>query len=171
MLALYQPVAHDLRYIVAILKINHDMERVGDLAVNIAERAIILSENGVVERDFGLHDMAARVQTMLGRSLDALINYDVKLAKEIWLSDDSIDDANRRAVSDIETVLHTNPDHVKSLLALNGVSRTLERIADHATNIAKEVIYMIDGEIVRHRSRYYREAMNLPPENPADTQA
>jgi phosphate transport system protein len=171
LLALYQPVANDLRYIVAILKINHDMERVGDLAVNIAERAIILSENGIVERDFGLRDMAARVQAMLGRSLDALLNNDIKLAKEIWLSDDGIDEANRNTVGELESEIQRDPAHCKGLLALTGISRTLERIADHTTNVAKEVIYMISGEIVRHRSRFFREEMNLPPENPADTQA
>jgi len=162
-------VAHDLRYIIAILKIDHDLERIGDLAVNIAERAVVLAENGIT-RDFGLAEMSSRVQKMLGRSLDALINYDVKLAKEIWLSDDDIDDENRRAVSEMEAEIVAHPNKTKSLLALISVSRTLERIADHATNISKDVIYMIEGEIVRHRSRYYREAMNMPPRTATDTE-
>lgn len=157
LLALYQPVAQDLRYVVAILKINHDLERVGDLAVNIAERAVILCESPVLARDFGLTDMARRVQAMLGRSIDSLLNYDVNLAKETWLSDDGIDDANRNAIGEMETAIQQNPAHCKPLLALIGVSRTLERIADHATNISKDVIYMIAGEIVRHRSRQFRE--------------
>lgn len=158
-LALYQPVAHDLRYVIAMLKINHDMERVGDLAVNIAERAIILCESTPPAGDFGLSDMARRVQIMLGRSIDALLNYDVALAREIWLSDDGIDEANRNALEQMEAVLARHPEQLRSLLALIGVSRTLERIGDHATNISKDVIYMIEGEIVRHRSRQYREKM------------
>ena len=155
-LALYQPVAQDLRYIIAILKINHDLERVGDLAVNIAERAIVIAENGSFPTDFGIGAMAAQVERMIGRSLDALLNYDVELAKEIWLSDDTIDSENRRVVGELEEAIRHNPDAIKSLLALTSVSRTLERIADHATNIAKDVIYMIEGEIVRHRSRHFR---------------
>lgn len=155
-LALYQPVAQDLRYIIAILKINHDLERVGDLAVNIAERAIVITENGTLPTDFGIGAMAAQVERMIGRSLDALLNYDVELAKEIWLSDDTIDSENRRVVGELEEAIRHNPDAIKSLLALTSVSRTLERIADHATNIAKDVIYMIEGEIVRHRSRHFR---------------
>ena len=162
-LALYQPVAQDLRYVIAILKINHDLERVGDLAVNIAERAIILCENGVIERDFGIADMARRVQIMIGRSIDALLNFDAQLAKDIWLSDDGIDETNRSTVGEMETAIQQNPAQCKPLLALIGVSRTLERVADHATNISKDVIYLIDGEIVRHRSRQFREKMKLPP--------
>lgn len=156
-LALYQPVAQDLRYIIAILKINHDLERVGDLAVNIAERAIIMAENGVLPSDHGIGAMAEKVQRMIARSLDALLNYDVRLAKEIWLSDDTIDAENRRVCSELEEVIRADPTHIRSMLALISVSRTLERIADHSTNIAKDVIYMIEGEIVRHRSSFYRE--------------
>lgn len=156
LLALYQPVANDLRYIIAILKINHDLERVGDLAVNIAERALILSESTLQDRDFGLRDLASKAQAMLSRSLDAMFNYNVQLAKEVWLSDDGIDDANRRIIADIEGEIERNPKNIHGLLALIGVSRTLERVADHATNISKDVIYMIAGEIVRHRSRQFR---------------
>lgn len=165
-LALYQPVAQDLRYIIAILKINHDLERVGDLAVNIAERAVIMSENGVLATDHGIGTMAEKVQRMIGRSLDALLNYDMRLAKEIWLSDDTIDAENRRVCGELEEAIRKDPTHIKSMLALISVSRTLERIADHSTNIAKDVIYMIDGEIVRHRSRFYRE--QIAAGRPAD---
>jgi len=161
-LALYQPVAHDLRYVVAMLKINHDMERVGDLAVNIAERAVILCDTTPPGKDYGLADMARRVQIMLRRSIDALLNYDVALAREIWLSDDGIDEANRKAIDAMEAEIERNPSQCRSLLALIGVSRTLERIGDHATNIAKDVIYMIEGEIVRHRSRQFRESATSP---------
>ena len=151
-------MANDLRYVVAILKINHDLERVGDLAVNIADRAIILCESPPVAHDFGLRDMALKAETMLGRALDAMLNSDVQLAKDIWLADDGIDEANRRIIGLLEAEIPKNPAHLRALLALIGISRTLERIGDHATNISKDVIYMIAGEIVRHRSRQYREA-------------
>ncbi len=164
LLALYQPVANDLRYIIAILKINHDLERVGDLAVNIAERALILCENTPVSRDFGLHEMSARVQRMLARSLDSMLNYDVQLAKDVWLSDDGIDEANRSTVTTIEDEIARDQKDLRALLALIGISRTLERVADHATNISKDVIYMIAGEIVRHRSGYFRGKTDSPPE-------
>lgn len=157
LLALYQPVANDLRYVIAILKINHDLERVGDLAVNIADRAIILSDHAPLPHDFGLRDMAAKAQAMLARSLDSMLNYDVQLAKEIWLADDGIDETNLRIISELEAEIARKPEHLRALLALIGVSRTLERVADHATNISKDVIYMIAGEIVRHRSRQFRE--------------
>lgn len=158
LLALYQPVANDLRYVIAILKINHDLERVGDLAVNIADRALILCDCPPLPHDFGLRDMAVKAETMLGRALDAMLNSDVQLAKDIWLADDGIDEANRRIIGLLEDEIARNPSLLRALLALIGISRTLERIGDHATNISKDVIYMIAGEIVRHRSRQYREA-------------
>jgi phosphate transport system protein len=163
LLALYQPVANDLRYVIAILKINHDLERVGDLAVNIADRAIILCENTPLNRDFGLRDMAAKVQTMLARSLDSMLNYDVQLAKDIWLADDGVDEANLKIVTDLEDQIARDPTNLRAMLALIGISRTLERVGDHATNISKDVIYMIAGEIVRHRSRQFREKLKSQP--------
>jgi phosphate transport system protein len=158
-LALYQPVANDLRFIVAILKINHDIERIGDLAVNIGERALTLSQHVPLPRDFNLHRLADRAQMMVSRSLDALINRDAKLAREIWLSDDDVDRSNREILTAVEEEIKKRPDLLPAFLALTSVSRTLERVADHATNIAKDVIYMIEGDIVRHRSRQYREKM------------
>lgn len=158
-LALYQPVANDLRFIVAILKINHDIERIGDLAVNIGERALTLSQHPPLQRDFNLLRLADRAQSMVARSLDALINRDVKLAREIWLSDDAVDQYNRELLTAVEADIREHPDQLPGLMALTSVSRTLERVGDHATNIAKDVIYMIEGDIVRHRSRQYREQL------------
>ena len=163
LLALYQPVATDLRYVVAILKINHDLERVGDLAVNIADRALILCDHAPLPHDYALREMGLRTQTMLSRSLDAMLNSDVQLAKDIWLADDGIDAMNLKIIADLETAIERDPGNLRSLLALIGISRTLERIGDHATNIAKDVIYMIAGEIVRHRSRQFREKLQPPP--------
>jgi phosphate transport system protein len=163
LLALYQPVAHDLRYIIAILKINHDLERIGDQAVNIAERAVILAEHNGNGGDFGIGGMAARVQAMLNRSLDALIRCDLEAARHVWLAeDDAVDEENRQRVARLEEEIARRPDRVRPLLAYLTVSRILERIADHATNIAKDAIYMIEGEIVRHRSRQFRPPPNTP---------
>lgn len=166
-LALHQPVAHDLRFIVAILKINHDLERVGDLAVNIGERALVLAQHTPVQRDFALQRLADKAQSAIARSLDALINRDLKLAREIWLSDDEADQFNRDLLGQVEEEIKKHPEQLPSLLALTSVSRTLERVADHATNIAKDVIYLIEGDIVRHRSRQYREKLQQNGEAPA----
>lgn len=159
-LALYQPVAHDLRFIVAMLKINHDLERIGDLAVNIGERALTLARRPALTHDFLLQPLTARVQTMVSRSLDSLINQDSKLARDIWLSDDKVDDRVREILDEVEAEIQRDPTQLQSLLAITLISRTLERIADHATNIAKDVIYMIEGDIVRHRSRFFRSQYN-----------
>jgi phosphate transport system protein len=169
-LALHQPVAHDLRYIVAILKINHDLERIGDLAVSIAERGRDLSRLPKPQLELDLLAMAENAQRMVARSLDALLQYDIALAKEIWLSDDDMDRRNDQIYRQVAEAVRRHPDHIEALLCLLSVSRNLERMADHATNIAKDVIYMIEGEIVRHRSREYRAAMaqgNGKPAPPA----
>ena len=138
-LALYQPVATNLRVIVSVMKINNDIERVGDLAVNIAERALFLCSKGPVEAPSDLAEMRAKALAMLTRSLDALVRMDTKCAREVRASDDEVDALNRK------------PDHVESLLSYLSVGRHLERIADYATNIAEDVIYLMEGEIVRHK--------------------
>ena len=157
-LALHQPVAHDLRFIIAMLKINHDLERIGDLAVSVGERALTLSGQARPPLDFDLLAMAERVQAMVSRSIDALINRDVNLARAIWMEDDAVDDLNRTMFDQVMASIQKHPDHLEGLLNLLSVSRNLERIADHATNIAKDVVYLTEGEIVRHRSRQVRAA-------------
>jgi phosphate transport system protein len=157
-LALHQPVANDLRFIVAMLKINHDLERIGDLAVSIGERAHDLSSLPTPLAQFDLLGMADKAQRMVSRALDALINKDLRLAREIWIEDDEMDSRNRAIFTEVAAEIHRHPEHAEALLCLMSVSRNLERIADHATNIAKDVIYMIEGDIVRHRSREYRAA-------------
>lgn len=154
-LALYQPVAIDLRFIIAMLKINNDLERVGDLAVNIAERAHFLAtrEKPDIPLDFPL--MTEKVQVMLQKSLDALVNKDSKLAHEILAADDEVDAINREMYVRVQEGIRSKPEQVESLIHLLSCSRHLERIADLATNIAEDVIYMIEGEIVRHRAEDY----------------
>jgi phosphate transport system protein len=149
-LALYQPVAIDLRLIVAVLKINSDLERVGDLAVNIAHKAIaVVGESEVTAPDV-LPDMAAKTQSMLHDSLDALVALDAKLAARVCARDDEVDQLKRTIRLEVEKRIETNPKHLRPLLRLLAVSRNLERIADSATNISEDVIYMVDGKIIRH---------------------
>jgi phosphate transport system protein len=155
-LALHQPVAVDLRFIIAILKINNDLERMGDLAVNIAERAMFLATREKPGIPLELPLMAERTKSMMKRSLDALIRQDVKLAYEVLAADDEIDAMNREMYGKIQDGIRSKPDKLESLIHLLSCSRHLERIADHATNIAEDVIYMIDGVIVRHRAEDYR---------------
>jgi phosphate transport system protein len=150
-LALYQPVAQDLRFVIAVLKINNDLERIGDLAGNIAERALRLSQDGTASIPFDFHKMAERVQLMLRHALDALVNADVALALEVRNSDDEIDDMHREVYRIVEEEIRKDVDKVGSLIQFLAISRSLERIADHATNIAEDVTYMIEGDIVRHR--------------------
>jgi len=150
-LALHQPVAIDLRLIIAILKMNNDLERIGDLAVNIAERTAFVAGRGRTEAPFDLPRMADAARSMLKKSLDALVNLDAGLAREVCAADDEIDDINRSAYARVNAAIRETPDDAESLGALLSVSHTLERVADHATNIAQDVIYMLEGNIVRHR--------------------
>ncbi len=154
-LALHQPVAVDLRYIIAVLKINNDLERIGDLAVNIAERAIFLSRMVKSENPYDFANMSAKVQTMLQKALDSLVNSDSELARQVLTSDDEIDEINRQMYQDVIDGIKKAPNTVDYLIQMLAVSRNLERIADHTSNIAEDVIYMVDGEIIRHSGRSY----------------
>jgi phosphate transport system protein len=155
-LALYQPVANDLRFIVSVLKINNDLERIGDLAVNIAERSAFLSKHPPVGFSLGLVEMADKAQDMLKHSLDALVNLSSGLAHQVCADDDEVDAINRQMYLKIQDAIRNNPDQLESLIHLLSVSRHLERIADHATNIAEDVIYMVEGRIARHRTEEYK---------------
>lgn len=154
-LALYQPVAADLRFIVATLKINNDLERVGDLAVNISERAIYLATQKPVNAVLNFHLMATRAQSMLAKSLDALVRVDAVLARQVLASDDEVDAMNREMYIQIQGAIRKFPDEIEPLIHLLSVSRHLERIADLATNIAEDVIYLAEAQIVRHQSETY----------------
>ena len=150
-LALHQPVAHDLRFLVAILKLNHTLERIGDLAVNIAKRAKYLAEQPRLEVLIDFTLIAEKAQTMLHKSLDALINMDLTLAREVGVADDEVDALNRETYARVKELLRERPDDIEALITLLNVSRHLERIADHASSIAEDVIYLIEGKIVRHQ--------------------
>ena len=161
-LALHQPVAIDLRYIVAILKINNDLERIGDLAVNIAERAAFLATQPKVDIPFDFPAMSEIAQSMLRKAIDALVNMDAELAYEVLETDDKVDELNRKMYTQVEEGLLKCHEHVKSLMHILSTSRHLERVADHATNIAEDVIYLIEGEVVRHRAEDYRAIHKNP---------
>jgi len=149
-LALHQPVAIDLRFIVAVLKINNDLERIGDLSVNMTERAVFLASRRHVNVPFDLYVFAEKVQEMVRHSLDSLVNLDVTMARDVCRMDDEVDNLNRRAFESVTRVIQAQPDNAETLIAYLSVSRYLERIADHATNVAEDVIYMIEGVIARH---------------------
>lgn len=150
-LALYQPVAIDLRFIVAVLKINNHLERINDLVVNIAERALDLSGYPNLEIPFDLWGMSQRVQSMLNKSLLALINMDTDQAMDVLTLDDEVDDMHKTTYAEVKKRIVKAPEEIDKLIQMPSLSRYLERIADLASNIAEEVIYMVDGEIVRHQ--------------------
>ncbi len=152
-LALYQPVAVDLRYIIAILKINNDLERIGDLAVNMAQRAQSLAVKPKITLPVDLPAMAEEVRAMLKGALDALVNLDPLLANQVCVADDKVDAVNRQVFQAAMVAISRDLENVESYINLLSVSRYLERIADHATNIAQDVLYLLQGEIVRHRHK------------------
>jgi phosphate transport system protein len=149
-LALHQPVAVDLRFLIAVIKINNDLERIGDQAVNIAERVVSITKQDPTDFVFDYSSMAEKAQIMLKMSLDALVNMDVDLALKVCLLDDEVDDIKVIAYNKIKAAMAQDPDNLGYYINLLLISRHLERLADHTTNIAEEVIYMIEGEIVRH---------------------
>jgi len=150
-LALHQPVAIDLRFIIAALKINNDLERIGDLADNIAKRTTDLSQWDRRDVPYDLPTMLSRVVIMVKMCTDALIKMDTGLAREVCCMDDSVDELYRVSFKAVQEQIRKNPEMVEYYIFLLSISRNLERIADHATNIAEDVIYMVDGEIIRHR--------------------
>jgi len=150
-LALHQPVADHLRYIVAVLKMNNDLERIGDLAVNIAERAEFISRQEPIPVPFDYFAMAQNAQEMLAKSLDALVNRDLALAYRVCAQDDEVDTMKAVLQEQFINEIRKSQTNMESLLNLLLISRHLERVADHATNIAEDVIYMISGDIHRHR--------------------
>jgi phosphate transport system protein len=154
-LALHQPVAVDLRFIVAVLKINNDLERIGDSAVNIAERSVMLLAEDHISIPADFTDMAEKSQIMLKSSINALVNLNTKLAFEVCAADDEVDALNHKLAEYVKNRIGEKPEQIDSQINLLISTRNLERIADLATNIAEYVIYMVDGEIIRHQAGYH----------------
>ncbi len=154
-LALYQPVAVDLRFIIATLKINNDLERIADLAVNIAERSVIIGELKHIDAPFDFTAMTTKTRSMLTRAIDSLIKQDSALAHETCLADDEVDAINREVYQMVYREVMKTPGNAEILINYLSVSRALERIADYATNIAEDVIYLVEGKIVRHQPEVF----------------
>jgi phosphate transport system protein len=149
-LALHQPVAVDLRFIVAVIKINSELERIGDEAVNIAQRVEVIAKRPKPPFMFDYAEMGQKTQRMLKMSLDSLVNLDADLAYKVITLDDEVDRIKKDAYDRIKQAIKDLPERVGYYINLLLISRHLERTADHATNIAEEVIYLVEGEIYRH---------------------
>jgi phosphate transport system protein len=149
-LALHQPVAIDLRRIASALKINAELERMADLAEDIAERALQLAQLPYIPIPRKLQRMTDLTTSMVRQSLDAFVNLDPQLARRVCRLDDEVDDCNRQIIEELIQVMRSSPEMVEPGVSLFSATRHLERIADHATNIAEDVVYLVEGEIIRH---------------------
>ena len=150
-LATQQPVAMDLRFLVGVLKVNNDLERIGDLAINIAQRAIYLTKGKAVSVPFDFTSMAQAVHRMLDECLASLVEQNIDLARKVCRDDDEVDKMNRDMYGTIFSAIKADVDNLESYIQYLSISRYLERIADYATNISEDVIYMVSGKIVRHK--------------------
>ena len=152
LLLLQQPMATDLRFITAAIKINSDLERMGDLAVNIGERALFLINEPLMKPLIDIPLMADRVQSMIRKSLDAFVKKDADLARSVLVSDDAVDELRDAVYEELISYMERDPKTVRQGVNLMFVARNLERLADHATNIAEDVLYLVQGIDVRHHA-------------------
>lgn len=150
LLALHQPVAHDLRLIIAALKINNDLERIGDLASKIAKCVRNLCTLEPIAVPEKLEEMSKKTKLMFKKSLLSFLELDADFAREAMRADDEIDDLNRSLRSFLAEQIHSNPAKTSQLLLLLDITKAHERIADQASNIAEDVVYLLEGDIVRH---------------------
>ena len=160
-LALHQPVASDLRRIAAILKITGELERIADLGVSIAERAGALAHLPPIEIPEKLNTMARRSLEMLDRSIESYVKLDAKAAREICSEDDQIDELNRQIIDDLRDLMQSCPGLIEPAMHLFSACRSVERVADHATNIAEDVIYLVEGDIVRHQIEHQLDVVRV----------
>ena len=155
-LALHQPVAIDLRRVASIFKINSELERMADLAANIAERVYALTRAPEIHIPHGFQHMADTTNSMVREALDSFINIDVSLAKRVCRMDEEVDRLNNDLIKESILLMKAAPENIESGLNLFSICRQLERIADHATTIADDVVYLVEGVIIRH----HPEALN-----------
>src|SRR5262245_5471709 len=151
MLALHQPVAVDLRRIATVMKVNNDLERIADLAVSIAQRAQAVDEFPAFRIPDGVSRMVVLATQMVRGAMNAFVNMDTAAARRIIAIDKSVDQYNRDIIAELQVIMQKQPDSVPPALHCFSAVRHIERIADHATNIAEDVIYLAEGDIVRHR--------------------
>lgn len=152
LLALQQPMATDLRFLTAAIKINNDLERMGDMAVNIIERALGLMKLPPVKPLVDIPHMAKLVESMVRKSLDSFVRKDVELARTVLTSDDAVDDLRDTIYQELIRAMQDDPADTPQCVNLMFIARNLERIADHATNIAEDVLFLVQGIDVRHHS-------------------
>jgi phosphate transport system protein len=160
LLALFQPMARDMRFLTAVIKINGDLERMGDLAVNITERAISLMKESPVKPLVDIPRMASLAETMVRNSLDALVKRDETLARSVLLSDDEVDRLRDAVYKELVAFMQEEATTIPRAVDLMFIAHNLERVADHATNIAEDVLFLVKGIDVRHHAEE-REQGNL----------
>ncbi len=148
-MALHQPVAGDLRFLITVIKINNEIERIADIAVSIAMRVETISKCRPLDVNFDFQTMSEKVTTMLRMSLDALVRRNAQAAREVFLIDDEVDSLRNQAYKHITRMIPAYPLHADCLINTYLLARHLERIADRATNIAEEVVYLVEGTIIR----------------------
>lgn len=165
LLVLQQPVAADLRLITVAIKINNDLERMGDLAVNIAQRALDLLREAVIQPMVDIPYIAGLVQSMVRKSLDAFVNRDSELARSVLAGDDAVDNLRTASYHELVSYMEKDRGNIPQALHLLSVIRNLERIADHSTNIAEDVLFLVKGVDVRHRNEQRSGARNEPAMN------
>jgi phosphate transport system protein len=163
LLALYQPMACDMRFLTAVIKINGDLERMGDLAVNITERAVSLMREAPVQALIDIPQMANLAETMVRKSLDALVQRDEALARSVLLSDDEVDRLRDAVYKVLLSFMQEQTATIPGAVDLMFIAHNLERIADHATNIAEDVLFLIKGIDVRHHAEVREQAANMKP--------
>ncbi len=157
LLAMQQPMATDLRFVLAVLKINSDLERVGDLAVNIAQRSLDLCQEPEIEVPVDIARMTTAVSTMVRRALESFLSAKAEVAQAVLEMDSIVDRMKDEAFINLVTQMTNHPEKVRSYLDVLLITRNLERIADHATNIAEDVIFWVSGADVRHNVRFSQE--------------
>lgn len=155
-LALEQPVAVDLRFITSAIKINSDLERMGDLAVNIAERSLNLMSEAPVQALIDIPQMASLVESMVRKALDSFVKKDADLARSVLVSDDAVDELRDATYDELVSYMHKDTSSIRQCIDLMFVARNLERIADHSTNIAEDVVFLVEGVDVRHHAEARR---------------
>ncbi len=153
--ALAQPVAMDLRYIMSSLTINSNLERIGDIAVNIAENIILIKQKPEFYSETVLERMFSVTQQMLKNAIDAFIGANPELAKEVIIADDVVDKLNAENHLILKSIMKRSPENIEGAVALLVISRELERLADHATNIAEDVFFIVEAQLIKHKYEKY----------------
>jgi phosphate transport system protein len=153
LLALYQPVASDLRFILTAIKIDSQLERCGDIAVNIVQRVKKTDDSRNLIKQTDLPEMGRTARTMVKDAITAFINRDSELAKTIWAKDEIVDSLNKKIFNQLVEVIKANTENAETGAHLIVLSRQIERLADHATNIAEDVVFLVENEIISHKKK------------------